>query len=236
MKLRIKPVVFALAGAIVFQSYSQDFNKKLTKYTNKLGESIDQVDKGRKALLHDIGDYIFDELGKDGGVNLLVICTHNSRRSHIGQVWLHTAAMYYGIDGIQAFSGGTEATAFNKNAVEALERAGFVVSNAKGENPKYEVTAGGQTWIHYSKKYSDKQNPSSDFSAIMVCSDADKSCPIVKGAEARFSLPFDDPRYSDGTPSQKSAYDKTVEEIGREMFYLMNYVKEKQVEILEAKK
>ncbi len=124
----------------------------------------------------------------------------------------------------------------NRNAVEALERAGFSVSKGMGDNPKYEVTAGNRTWIHYSKKYMDKQNPSEDFGAIMVCSDADKSCPIVKGAEARFSLPYNDPRYADGTPSQNAAYDKTVQEIGQEVFYLMSYVKNKQVELLEASK
>jgi hypothetical protein len=35
----------------------------------------------------------------------------------------------------------------------------------------------------------------------MVCSEADKSCPSVDGAELRVGMPYDDPKYFDGTPS-----------------------------------
>jgi len=221
---------------LVLHASAQKFNKGLAKYNNTLAKSIDEVSEDRKSTLEEIGDFVFEELKKDGNAKLLVICTHNSRRSHIGQVWLHTAALFYGVDGINAFSGGTEATAFNQNAVDALERAGFDVKGGKGENPRYEVIAGDNKWVHYSKKYTDSQNPTEGFAAIMVCSEADKSCPIVKGADARFSLPYEDPRYSDGSPSQNLEYDNTVKEIGREMFYLMNYVKESQVRMLETRK
>lgn len=88
----------------------------------------------------------------------------------------------------------------------------------------------------YSKKYTDSQNPQSDFGAIMVCSDADKSCPLVEGADARFSLPYDDPRYYDNSPSQELKYDETVREIAREMFYLVDQVKNKMILVSEAKK
>jgi hypothetical protein len=70
----------------------------------------------------------------------------------------------------------------------------------------------------------------------MVCSDADKSCPIVEGATDRFSLPYDDPRYYDGTPSEEKMYDATVEEIGLEMFYLVSQNKQELIYKMEASK
>lgn len=97
---------------MISPSLAQEFSKKLANYTNDLTASIDQVDEERAESLKEIGDYVLEELKMDQKANLLVICTHNSRRSHIGQLWLQTAAMYYGVEGINAFSGGTEATAF----------------------------------------------------------------------------------------------------------------------------
>ncbi len=119
----------------------------------------------------------------------------------------------------------------------ALERAGFNATGVQsGDNPVYTLSNGSASYIMYSKKYTDRQNPQKDFGAIMVCSDADKSCPIVQGAEARFSLPFEDPRYYDNTPSQDTKYDETVRLIAREMFYLVDYVKIQTNLKLEANK
>lgn len=216
---------------------AQGLGKKLRKYTNVVVTEFDQVAEDRKADLREIGDFILKGLEEDGQANILVVCTHNSRRSHIAQAWLQTAALYYGIDGVQAFSGGLEATAFHANAVAALERAGFNATGVQsGDNPFYTLSNGDASYIMYSKKYTDRQNPQEDFGAVMVCSDADKSCPVVKGADARFSLPFEDPRYYDKTPSQDMKYDETVRLIAREMFYLANYVKTQTNLKLEATK
>lgn len=71
---------------------------------------------------------------------LIFICTHNSRRSHIAQVWAQTAATYYNVPNVVAYSGGTEATAFNPRAVKAMEEAGFkITKTTEGTNPVYEV-------------------------------------------------------------------------------------------------
>lgn len=216
---------------------AQELNKKLKKYTNKVVTEFDQIAEDRKASLKEIGDFMLKEIDEDGQSSLIIICTHNSRRSHISQAWLQTAAVYYGIDGIQVFSGGLEGTAFHLNAIAALERAGFNVTGVQREdNPVYTLSNGNTTHIMYSKKYTDTQNPQKDFVAIMVCSDADKSCPIVQGADARFSLPFEDPRYYDDTPSQDMKYDETVRLIAREMFYLADYVKFQTNLKLEANK
>ena len=214
-------------------------NRKLRKYVRTLPEEFDQIPDERKTALTDIGDYITEEQIQDGTAVLLFICTHNSRRSQMGQVWMETAAAYYGVKGISASSGGTEGTAFNPRAVAALERAGFGMSkNATGsmkDNPQYLVHMGAKlpTIITYSKRYSNPFNPQSDFAALMVCSQADRSCPVVDGADARFSLPYDDPRYYDDTPSEGLKYDERCRQIAREVFFLVSYVKEQNILMAE---
>lgn len=102
------------------------------------------------------------------------------------------------------------------------------------ENPVVSVSPGNYpVWNMQSKKYTHKINPKTDFVAIMVCSDADRSCPIVEGAEGRFSLPYNDPRHYDGTPAMDLKYDKTVEEIATEMLYLTDFLKKQQIRQIE---
>ena len=50
---------------------------------------------------------------------------------------------------------------------------------------------------HMHKTYGDDANPDSGFAAVMTCSSADKGCPIVYGAAARFATPYVDPKVSD---------------------------------------
>ncbi len=215
------------------QAMAQSFNKNLQKYSVSLEEDFASMDAERKKKLQDIADYIIQSKSNQEDSKVLFVCTHNSRRSHFAQIWLQTAAYYYGVDDILTYSGGTEATAANERAMDALKRAGFTVatSNRKDDNHVYAVSQGpgfGSDLL-FSKVYGDKNNPQERFGAVMVCSDADKSCPVVHGADARISLPFDDPRYYDNTPSEKEKYDETCRLIATEMFYAMSLVKEKEV-------
>lgn len=204
---------------------------KLQSYAEQLATNFESIDTERKMKLQEIGDYIIEQKKSSKNVDITVICTHNSRRSHFGQVWLQVAAYYYGVEGITTFSGGTEATAFNTRSVAALERAGVKIQMTTAQesdtNPVYSVSVGNKfsKTLMFSKKYTHTQNPQKDFVAIMVCSDADKNCPLVMGANARFAIPFEDPKVSDNTPSESQTYDERCKQIGTEFFFVMNYVK-----------
>jgi arsenate reductase len=154
------------------------------------------------------------------------ICTHNSRRSQIAQLWAWAAGEYFDVRPFESFSGGTEVTAFNPKAVAAMRRAVFLIGNAVGENPHYPARAqeNGPTIACWSKTYDDPANPSKDFIAVMVCTDAEQNCPFVAGASHRFSLPYEDPKISDGTPLEAKTYDERVLEIGREMVFLFQQI------------
>ncbi|MBE2209065.1 MAG: protein-tyrosine-phosphatase [Saprospiraceae bacterium] len=199
-------------------------NERLLAYSAEMQGEFGFIPEARQQELTELGDYIAQKLQSGQVVKLTVICTHNSRRSHIGQLWLAAAAAYYGIEGLAAFSGGTEATAFNPRAVAAMRRAGFDISGQEAEaNPRYTALmgAGLPELVLFSKRYDDPENPQQGFAAIMVCSDADEACPFFPGAEKRFAIRYDDPKASDGTPQEAATYDERCRQIGREMLFAM---------------
>ena len=155
------------------------------------------------------------------------ICTHNSRRSHLTQVWAQAAADYHGIP-LTAYSGGTEATALYPAILETLHTAGFQSQTlGAGENPIYALRTGlnNNPIIGFSKEYEHAFNPKSGFIALMTCSSADEGCPIVHGAMARFPLRYTDPKHADGTPEQAAVYAERCRQIATEMMYIMSKIK-----------
>lgn len=197
---------------------------ELQAYINQLLQKFDQIPEVRKQALQGFADAV----SKDQTIALNFICTHNSRRSHISQIWAAVASSFYGVEGIATYSGGTEATAFNPRAVAAMERAGFDIYNPGGENPKYEVSfAEGQPpIISFSKVFDDEVNPKQHFAAIMTCAEADANCPFIPGANWRLPLTYEDPKVADGTPAEQATYDERVAQIGREILYAFSLLRD----------
>lgn len=194
----------------------------LQAYIKSLSEEANQIPEARKAILVRLAGYIRKKREAGEPVALNFICTHNSRRSHLGQIWAATAAAYWGLDDISTYSGGTEATAFNPRAVAAMERAGFRIEYpGGGSNPHYRVSFSPDlpAFECFSKTYDDPRNPHEGFAAIMTCSDADENCPFIPGVELRLPLTYDDPKEADDTPEETARYDERVRQIGIEIFY-----------------
>lgn len=204
--------------------------KLYSQLNNIVSESeteFGQIPEARKQLLERLAAYVRTKKEQGKPARLNFICTHNSRRSHLAQVWAQAAAAFYNVPDVHCYSGGTEATAFNPRAVKAMEEAGFRIRIIKeGENPLYEVrfadgAAPLQVW---SKRFDDPASPVSEFCAVMTCSDADRNCPIVSGTELRLGLTFDDPKEFDGTPQEARGYMERVRQIGREILYAFSRV------------
>jgi arsenate reductase (thioredoxin) len=193
------------------------------------GKEFDQIPRERQEALKKTGDFVKARVAAQQPVEMTFICTHNSRRSHLGQVWAQTAAAYYGVPGVKAYSGGTQATACNIRTVRALRRAGFSVAQAKpGTNPEYliQYAETAEPLRAFSKVYDQGGNPTEKYIAIMTCSQADAACPIVKGSAARVAIPYEDPKASDGTADEDATYDARSRQIAREMFFVMSHVKQ----------
>lgn len=195
-----------------------------------LSKNFDSIPAERKQLLAQLADYIVLKMCNEEPVNLVYVCTHNSRRSHFGQVWAAVAATHYGCTNVHTFSGGTEATAFNENAIEALKSAGFEITpEANEENTVYKVQFGDELFTScFSKVVADKANPKANFAAIMTCSDADENCPFIPGVELRIGTTYEDPKVADGTPQQAEKYLERSLQIATECLYLFSLVNQQQ--------
>jgi arsenate reductase (thioredoxin) len=198
---------------------------ELETYINAAIKDFDKIPEDRKAQLKKVSLFLKSKLSAEKKADLVFICTHNSRRSHMSQIWAQTAADYYGVKGISCFSGGTEGTAFNPRAVKALTKTGFkIIKTSEDKNPVYEVKYSDKAPIlkAFSKKYSDEPNPKSNFCAVMTCSQADKTCPTIEGSALRVAIPYDDPKAFDGTPEEEAKYDERCKQIATEMLYIFS--------------
>jgi arsenate reductase (thioredoxin) len=232
----MKFLILAVAAVVVMASLAlpaESPKEKATMYSEVQAyveqrvKEFDQIPDERRSQLKQLAHYVKSRVQSGEPARLTFICTHNSRRSHMSQIWASTAAAWYHIDGVETYSGGTEASAFNPRAIAALERSGLKARKLDdNKNPRYEIRFENTDHprVCFSKAYSESPNPKADFCAIMTCSQADKSCPTVEGASLRVALPFEDPKVADGTPEEAATYDERCQQISREMLYVFSQV------------
>ncbi len=188
---------------------------------------FDAIPIERKLLLQQISNFIQQKKDSNEYIQLVYVCTHNSRRSHFGQIAASIASAYYQIENVYTYSGGTEATAFHPNAIDALTALGFkIIKENDNLNPLYKVNFGDDKFTTcFSKIYNDDANPKNNFAAIMTCSDADENCPIIPGVELRIGTTYEDPKKSDGTAMQQETYQNRFIQICTETMYVFSLIK-----------
>jgi arsenate reductase len=198
----------------------------LRSFTEERTAEFERITADRRKELENLAADLRIRLEREHGAELIFICSHNSRRSQMAQLWARLSAQYYGIEGLRFYSGGTGATAFHPNAVEAMNRAGFRIRvETPGPNPVYRVRfpEEGEEKV-YSKRFDDPLNPAEGFIVVMTCSEADEACPFVPGSSARYAIQYEDPGSSDGTPGEQEAYAARCRQIAREMLCLFSLV------------
>ncbi len=198
----------------------------------KIGETIQSLDihsipEERKAILHFLTDYIQSKVQQNEEVRLNFICTHNSRRSHLSQVWAQVMAAFFDIPKVYSYSGGTEATAMFSIVSETLKKQGFEIETlSEGNNPVYAIAfdENSHPVVGFSKTFDNPFNPVSGFAAIMTCSQADEGCPFIAGAEKRIPITYDDPKAFDNTPQQVEKYCERSLQIATELYYVFSKI------------
>ena len=196
-------------------------NTKINEIIAQL--STENISEERKAILQPLIEFIIFKVLNNEEIRLNFICTHNSRRSHLSQIWAQTMAHHFGVKNVFCYSGGTETTAMFPKVAETLINQGFeILKLSETENPVYAVKfdENEHVVICFSKKYNDDFNPKSAFAAILTCDSADENCPIVYGAEARIPIKYEDPKKSDGTPEMNETYFNRSLEIATEMKFV----------------
>ncbi|MDN3725451.1 protein-tyrosine-phosphatase [Aequorivita sp. SDUM287046] len=200
--------------------------KSIKAYIELLETST--ISEERKAILQPLIDYLSNKAQAGETTQLNFICTHNSRRSQLAQVWARTMADYFNTPNIECYSGGTEATSVYPMVVTTLENAGFKISREdNGNNPIYRIQYSLEKNAigAFSKKYEDEVNPKKGFAAIMTCSQADEGCPFVAGSEKRIPIMYEDPKSADDTPHQTQIYTERSQQITTEMKYIFSQIK-----------
>ena len=188
---------------------------------------ISTISKERKQILDILKTYIQTKKDNHQSINLNFICTHNSRRSHLSQIWAQTMANNFKIKNVFCYSGGTEATAMFTVVEETLKKQGFHIEKLSNEkNPVYAIkfSDNNNPIICFSKTFDADFNPSSNFAAIMTCSHADENCPFIAGAEQRIPVRYDDPKAFDNTPQQLEKYRERSLQIATELFYVFSQI------------
>ena len=199
----------------------------LNTYIEKAIKNWPSVSEERKKLLEDFADFIRGETKSHKKCDLIFICTHNSRRSHLSQAWGQIASAHFKVQNITCYSGGTEATAFFPSAVKALEGAGVKIEVlSEDKNPVYALKYADDAHpiVCFSKKYSASFNPQKRFGAVMTCAHADDNCPYIPEASIRIPIRYEDPKVADGTPEQQAKYDERCFQIATEMLYAFSKV------------
>jgi len=188
---------------------------------------ISTISEERKQILDILKTYIQTKKDNHQSINLNFICTHNSRRSHLSQIWAQTMANNFKIKNVFCYSGGTEATAMFTVVEETLKKQGFHIEKLSNEkNPVYAIkfSDNNNPIICFSKTFDADFNPSSNFAAIMTCSHADENCPFIAGAEQRIPVRYDDPKAFDNTPQQLEKYRERSLQIATELFYVFSQI------------
>ena len=230
-RLAVSQATFLFIGSIailaVHARERQPLFPAVESYVQQRVGEFEQIPPERKSRLEEVSLYVRKQIKAGEPVRLTFLCTHNSRRSQMAQIWGATAAAYYGIEGVEAFSGGMETTAFNPRAIAAIERAGLTVKQTQdGKNPHYAVQfqETAEPLVCFSKVYREAPNPQRDYCAVMVCSHADENCPTAIGCTLRVAIPFEDPKSADGTADEEQVYDERCRQIAREILYIFSRV------------
>ncbi|MDG1714639.1 protein-tyrosine-phosphatase [Lacinutrix sp.] len=189
--------------------------------------NTETISSERKTVLQPLTDFIQSKVSGNQEIRINFICTHNSRRSHLSQVWAQTMANYFNIKNVFCYSGGTESTALFPMVAETLQNSGFQINTiSKNENPIYSIKYADNEHpiIGFSKKLDDDFNPKSEFVAIMTCDSANEACPFVPGAKKRIPITFEDPKAFDNTPQQAEKYNERSLQIATELFYVFSQI------------
>lgn len=189
--------------------------------------SDENISAERKEILKPLAEYIKTKRNNNETIRLNFICTHNSRRSHLCQIWAQTMAYHFGIKNVYCYSGGTETTAMFPKVVEILISQGFqILKLSEATNPVYAVKydESEAAIICFSKTYDHPFNPKANYAAIMTCNSANEGCPFVLGAEAKFPIKYDDPKSFDQTDLQNEKYAERSLEIAQEMWWVFSQI------------
>lgn len=186
---------------------------------------LPDLTEDRAQQIQAVIQYLEDKIQATSDIRLVFVCTHNSRRSILSQVWAQSWAHHFGIRNVSCYSAGTETTEVYPRILTTLQSQGFQLQPITKEHNAISLIKFAPNELPilgFSKSLDHFQLPESDFAAIMTCDHAYEHCPLVPGAAARFPLTYQDPKAFDGTPQADDAYHQRSLQIAAEWFYIFH--------------
>tara|TARA_Y100001949_G_C15986510_1_gene330879 strand:+ start:2001 stop:2567 length:567 start_codon:yes stop_codon:yes gene_type:complete len=182
---------------------------------NKFFSRIDSFNPNqkRKKRLDNIASVINENLNKTRSI--VFLCTHNSRRSQICEVWGKVFAEIYRKK-ININSAGAFKTVVHSQVYESIVKCGLVVDNKKEiffDKKKFKLNS--KTIDSLTMK---------NFIAVMTCSNAEKSCPNDPRSIRNIKMFFNDPRIYDETDKMSREYLNTTIYIAEELNYIFKNI------------
>ena len=207
-----------------------DLYPELLAYLNQRAAEFEQIPDERKADLARLADYIRQRQAGDGGARITFICTHNSRRSHLAQVWAQVAAYYYAVPRCPPIPAARRSP---RSTRERQRPFNVPVCGSRPTNPpqpiraiewrpviagrRSSVTRSGLTKLPIPRAASPpcltapKPTRPARWSAVAIC-------------DCRSAMMT--PKAADGTAEEAAVYDQRSRQIGREMLYVMWLLKQ----------
>ena len=105
---------------------------------------------------------------------ILVLCTHNSARSQMGEAWLRHLGQAENLD-LEVWSAGTEKTRVKPEAAQVMAEIGIDLKS------------------HFSKTIEEVPGKDSFDAVMTVCDSAAEACPLFPGSTRRYHVSLPDP-------------------------------------------
>ena len=182
-------------------------NKEFKSFFSKINQYNPEKDK--KNYLDDVVSKIEKILPITN--NIVFLCTHNSRRSQLCQVWGSILSKIYNID-LKFNSAGTEKTEVYKTVFYCFSNVGVEIKDSKVFYRDLSLSLNSKVL---------EEIQSDKFISIMTCSDAEKSCPSDSRSIKNISMTYQDPKVFDYTEKEKDEYLKTSKLIAKELNYVL---------------
>ena len=190
--------------------------------------SYDQITAERKQHLDHISHTMAKILHERRYLEIVFLCTHNSRRSIFSEIMSHVLSDALKLP-FYSYSGGAEGTYIAPQVITTLEDIGFETSRFNSRldtayHIKYRKRKNALVFYsHNMDNFIRKQYP---YITISTCDEATETCPVGPAEAIRFSTPYEDPKVADGTPMESAVYRATCDEITTNLLYIYNTIKQ----------
>lgn len=239
-------IIFVFAANLIFFGNNPDtpdtrYNKLypiLNEYIRDFPKELRKIPEERRYRLNEMVYFLEEQHVNRAPWQITFISTGESAVSQMAVAWSKAAAYYFGFKDFMPNSGGLVPQQIPVNAILAMEKAGFIVYKARvGGIDVYRVkySYNLEPLALFPKKIDHLKNPSNNFMAVVLDSNAELNIKNIRGTYNRLFLEYEDPAGYIGLEVEKEKFDQTCRQVAVEMFYVFSQLR-KRKKVTESQK